>query len=295
MRIYIVKKGDTLWDIAKKFGVDFNELQEINAQISSPDMIMPGMKIKIPGTAKAVKKEQQVKEKPKEQVKQPVTQQPQPKPIVKEDEKKQPSKVVPQAPKMEIPQQHLPKYPMMQMPIMEQPPTQYKPEQPAKEVKEVKKEKKETQKPVEQIPTPAIPETQPMPLPIPIPCHQAWFPIMHHPCMHPCHPPFPPFPLHGCHQGHMMGHQPLHHPPQGWHQHGCKCMRTEEGEYQGFPYPKENLAQPVVQDHMSLQDWQGGPELYPSSTGHTNGWRQSADKLQPEMPAGWAQPGKHDE
>ncbi|WP_223805956.1 SafA/ExsA family spore coat assembly protein [Ornithinibacillus gellani] len=293
MRIYIVKKGDTLWDIAKKFGVDFNELQEINAQISSPDMIMPGMKIKIPGTAKAVKKEQQVKEKPKEQVKQPVTKQPKPipKPIVKEDEKKQPNKVVPQAPKMEMPQQHLPKYPVMQMPIMEQPPSQYKPEQPTKEEKEVKKEKKETQKPVEQIPTPTFPETQPMPLPIPIPCHQAWFPMMH-PCMHPCHPPFPPFPLHGCQPGHLMGPQHMQ-PSHGWQHHGCKCMRPAEGEYQHYPVPKEySIAQPVAQDNLS---WQGGPELYPSAVDHTNVWRRPGDKLQPEMPVGWEQSEKYEE
>lgn len=63
MKIHIVQKGDTLWDIAKNYGVDFEELKQINSHISSPDMIMPGMKIKIPSSAKAVVKESAMKEK----------------------------------------------------------------------------------------------------------------------------------------------------------------------------------------------------------------------------------------
>ncbi|HHY72870.1 MAG TPA: SafA/ExsA family spore coat assembly protein [Bacillus bacterium] len=58
MKIHIVQKGDTLWKIAQKYGVDFNELKSVNSQLSNPDMIMPGMKIKIPtGSVPVVKKE----------------------------------------------------------------------------------------------------------------------------------------------------------------------------------------------------------------------------------------------
>lgn len=57
VRIHIVQKGDTLWKIANKYGVNFEELKKMNAQLSSPEAIMPGMKIKIPGTAGTVKKE----------------------------------------------------------------------------------------------------------------------------------------------------------------------------------------------------------------------------------------------
>ncbi len=79
MKIHIVQKGDTLWNLAKKYGVSFDELKKMNSQLSNPDMIMPGMKIKIPGTGSGKqgniqigsKKEmpiqgmqQQVKEKP---------------------------------------------------------------------------------------------------------------------------------------------------------------------------------------------------------------------------------------
>lgn len=55
MKIHIVQKGDTLWEIANKYGVDYEQLKSINVHIASPDMIMPGMKIKIPTDDKHVK------------------------------------------------------------------------------------------------------------------------------------------------------------------------------------------------------------------------------------------------
>lgn len=58
MKIHIVQKGDTLWEISKQYGVDFEELKRLNSQLSNPEMIMPGMKIKIPGQTKHVKSEQ---------------------------------------------------------------------------------------------------------------------------------------------------------------------------------------------------------------------------------------------
>lgn len=54
MKIHIVQKGDTLWEIAKKYGVDFEELKALNSHLASPDMIMPGMKIRIPTHSKKV-------------------------------------------------------------------------------------------------------------------------------------------------------------------------------------------------------------------------------------------------
>ncbi|MFD0827408.1 SafA/ExsA family spore coat assembly protein [Neobacillus sp. M.A.Huq-85] len=57
MKIHIVQKGDTLWKIAKKYGVNFEELKKMNSQLSNPDMIMPGMKVKVPTTGGMVKKE----------------------------------------------------------------------------------------------------------------------------------------------------------------------------------------------------------------------------------------------
>ncbi|KPN15792.1 SpoVID-associated morphogenetic protein [Bacillus australimaris] len=66
MKIHIVQKGDSLWKISKKYGVDFQELKKLNSQLSNPDLIMPGMKIKIPSSGVPVKTEHhKAKEMPK--------------------------------------------------------------------------------------------------------------------------------------------------------------------------------------------------------------------------------------
>ncbi|WP_404404091.1 SafA/ExsA family spore coat assembly protein [Jeotgalibacillus malaysiensis] len=56
MKIHVVQKGDTLWTIAKNYQVSFEELKAANAYLADPDMIMPGMKIKIPAAKAAGKK-----------------------------------------------------------------------------------------------------------------------------------------------------------------------------------------------------------------------------------------------
>ncbi|GAK11300.1 SafA/ExsA family spore coat assembly protein [Geomicrobium sp. JCM 19039] len=61
MKIHIVQKGDTLWNLAKKYDVGFEELKAANTQLANPDMVMPGMKIKIPGKGVQAKKEVQSK------------------------------------------------------------------------------------------------------------------------------------------------------------------------------------------------------------------------------------------
>ncbi|WP_173916020.1 SafA/ExsA family spore coat assembly protein [Halobacillus sp. Marseille-Q1614] len=93
MRIHIVQKGDTLWKISKKYGVDFEELKAVNSQLSNPDMIMPGMKIKVPQGKKQVKKEAP-KEMPKKEM-----------PIKEMPKKEMPKK---EAPVEEMPKQEAP-------------------------------------------------------------------------------------------------------------------------------------------------------------------------------------------
>jgi morphogenetic protein associated with SpoVID len=51
VKLHVVKEGDTLWGIAQKYGVSLDELIKANPQIQNPDMIHPGMKIKIPSAA----------------------------------------------------------------------------------------------------------------------------------------------------------------------------------------------------------------------------------------------------
>ena len=45
--LYIVKKGDTLWNIAKEFGSTIDDIVRANG-IEDPNVIMPGQKLFIP-------------------------------------------------------------------------------------------------------------------------------------------------------------------------------------------------------------------------------------------------------
>ncbi|MEH7223109.1 SafA/ExsA family spore coat assembly protein [Bacillus sp. JJ1566] len=145
MKIHIVQKGDTLWEIAEKYGVDFGELKAVNTQLSNPDMIMPGMKIKVPTGTVHVKKEAQIggakKEaqiyvapKKEEQIQHPFANiTPQPFPVMEveeevpevEEEVKgvETGPYIPQMPQMPM----MPQMPVAppQMPVMPQP--QYQP------------------------------------------------------------------------------------------------------------------------------------------------------------------------
>lgn len=192
LKIHIVQKGETLWEIAKKYGVDFEQLKQLNTQLSSPDMIMPGMKIKIPSTTKTVKKEVPVKKTKLPKDKATPSKLPKElKPItIKEDDVVKKKEVKPQLPKMpEVPQ--LPQLPptpqlpsMMQVPKMEQAMNQYTTINFPKMMPSIPKEKekpvmKEKQKPpvMPMMPAPQLPQPmcQPMYF-VPICCH------MIHPC-----------------------------------------------------------------------------------------------------------------
>jgi morphogenetic protein associated with SpoVID len=54
LKIHLVKKGDTFFDIAKKHGVGLEQLMAANPQIADPDRIEVGMKVKIPSVPKPV-------------------------------------------------------------------------------------------------------------------------------------------------------------------------------------------------------------------------------------------------
>ncbi|EHQ88834.1 M14 family zinc carboxypeptidase [Desulfosporosinus youngiae] len=51
MTRHTVKKGETLYIIAKKYGIDLSSLVSANPTIKNPGMIMPGQVINIPSTA----------------------------------------------------------------------------------------------------------------------------------------------------------------------------------------------------------------------------------------------------
>ncbi|PRS44151.1 hypothetical protein C6W19_00005, partial [Bacillus sp. RJGP41] len=174
MKIHIVQKGDTLWKLAKKYGVSFEELKKVNAQLSNPDMMMPGMKIKIPGTSGAVIKETgkpnvNIQPGMKESQIQPYQAQPAPmkeqqimqKPAVKEQPKFQ--QPVKEQPKFQQPVKEQPKF---QQPVKEKPKFQ----QPVKEQPIVQKPKKEQQiiqpKPIIKEKQKVVPKEMPVPMPV---------------------------------------------------------------------------------------------------------------------------------
>ena len=43
-----VKRGDTLWGIAKRFGVNLTALIAANPQIKNPNLIYPGNEVRLP-------------------------------------------------------------------------------------------------------------------------------------------------------------------------------------------------------------------------------------------------------
>ena len=47
-RVHTVRKGDTLWAVAKQYGVGLAELLRANPQIKNPNLIYPGEAVKIP-------------------------------------------------------------------------------------------------------------------------------------------------------------------------------------------------------------------------------------------------------
>ena len=46
--VYLVRKGDTLWGIAKKYGVELTALIAANPRIKNPNLIYPGDRVNIP-------------------------------------------------------------------------------------------------------------------------------------------------------------------------------------------------------------------------------------------------------
>jgi morphogenetic protein associated with SpoVID len=121
VKIHIVQKGDTLWKIAKKYGVNFEELKKMNTHLTNPDMIMPGMKIKVPTTGGSIKKEA-----PQAKINMGAKKE---QPFVKE----QP------LPKKEVPMKEMPKkeVPVKEVPVKEVPKKPYIPKMPQPIIPEI--------------------------------------------------------------------------------------------------------------------------------------------------------------
>jgi len=239
LRTHIVQKGDTLWKIAKQYGIDFEELKRLNAHLANPDYIVPGMEIILPddvpgrkpsydqkekadkskikdSAAKEKKAEVPPKAKPveKPQMKPPAGEMkvpeippippvPQPAPIQQMHPHEKKEFHFDFSPQFSIqrPIPH-PQFMPLPQPVMPQPIFIEIPQQIQQPAKEEKKEEKEVVVEKEYIPVPQTHiEYVPVPQPIYIPC-------MPHP-VSPCH--------HGPQKtGHCgcRGQGPMHHQVQ---------------------------------------------------------------------------------
>lgn len=192
VNVHIVVKGDTLWKIARQYGISFEELKKVNAHLANPDYIVPGMKIFLPegkGTKPPQKqvgkdKQPQTHEKPMKPAPQPAPPvAPIPKPTPPVQQPTPPQKPTPPkpAPKPEVKPQPAPKPEVKPQP-MPKPPAPPKPE-----VKPIPKPESPN---CEAPPAPPMPPVQHQPMVHPmfigIPC--GWMPIYDadcHPCTHP--------------------------------------------------------------------------------------------------------------
>ncbi|MBD7983049.1 LysM peptidoglycan-binding domain-containing protein [Sporosarcina sp. Sa2YVA2] len=177
MDVHIVVKGDTLWKIARQYGISFEDLKRVNAHLANPDYIVPGMKIFLPAKKKEHMPSMKVPDKKPQQG--------------KETQPVKPSKP-PTQKKPETGVQTKPTKPMQPIPLPPQGETvkpQPKPPMPPKPTPPVMKPQQPEQKPpAEQAPTPPAPQLPPMAMPqfyppvmpMPIPC--GWMPIFDADC-----------------------------------------------------------------------------------------------------------------
>ncbi|MBB4825833.1 morphogenetic protein associated with SpoVID [Sporosarcina luteola] len=182
MEVHVVVKGDTLWKIARQYGIPFEDLKRVNAHLANPDYIVPGMKIFLPA-----RHEQQTK---------PSTSLPKTKgESVKPPQQKptQPVKPTTPAPPIPLPTaDEMPKPPVSTSPpSVPKPPSPTKPPSTARPPSMKPPASKPPTKPMP-TPTPAPPP----PLPTPMPTLEAESPTVQPPAMPPMAMPYPmPMPM----------------------------------------------------------------------------------------------------
>lgn len=166
--VHIVVKGDTLWKIARQYGIPFEELKRVNAHLANPDYIVPGMKIFLPKRKATPLPSEKGKEKMPEKVKPQQVVPPTPPAMEKPSKPKEPIPLPQEKPQVEKPKPpSVPKPPVPSAPIQKPPAATAPP----------------AEKPVQ--PLPSVPSVPQMPPPVPVPpmqMPQFYQPIMPVPC-----------------------------------------------------------------------------------------------------------------
>jgi len=220
LRIHIVQKGDTLWKIAKEYGISFEDLKRLNAHLANPDYIVPGMEIILPEKINKETHREPQKETHKEsQMHKEMPTQPRPS---KESVKKEVQKPMPAPP-----------------PIVIQPPAPMPMPEP------------------QMIP---IPIPMPMPMPMPQPQQPMWVPqpvelswnqqLVMPQVQQPA--PAPP-PVHYVPQMPMVPHcsschQPMHH-QMWWHM----PMQPMQPQVEAYAMPQQPMPCAMPQQAMPQQ------------------------------------------
>ncbi|MFJ7933546.1 LysM peptidoglycan-binding domain-containing protein [Sporosarcina sp. NPDC096371] len=223
MEVHIVVKGDTLWKIARQYGIPFEELKRVNAHLANPDYIVPGMKIFLPNKVQGgtpehgkhpgkgqvpvkpthpptaptqpthQKPTQPTHPKPTQPTHQKPSQPTHPKPSQpthpKPSQPTHPKPTQPTHPKPTQPTHPKPTHPKPTQPTLPKPtpPVQVQPPRPlpTPSLPAPKPTPPVQVQPPLPLPTPSLPSPPPMPVPLPVPPAQM-FPMQ--PCMPHMHP-----------------------------------------------------------------------------------------------------------
>lgn len=241
MEVHIVVKGDTLWKIARQYGISFEELKRVNAHLANPEYIVPGMKIFIPAHSKGGKGGKKETDKGKAPVHHKVP--------VKEEPHKKPIPLPPTAPQMEKP-----------APVPIPLPTPAPPQMPMPQ------------------PMPMPPQAQHFPVHqvvqpfYGVPC--GWMPIYDadcHPFMHGSHMPaapstrpmenhLPPMSMESMESPIVPGQGPSMMPPfnpmpNGWQMIESTAIQELESSMDGTPCPPETGYIPQAVSPMGQGGW----------------------------------------
>ncbi|WP_246586500.1 SafA/ExsA family spore coat assembly protein [Cytobacillus gottheilii] len=316
MKIHIVQKGDTLWKIAKKYGVNFEELKKMNTQLSNPDMIMPGMKIKVPASGGTIKKEAPIgpeihmgskKEMPKAEhpfakekpITQPVAETPKEMPVqpqkpapLKQEKPKKP--YMPKMPKPMMPDIDINNYYLMNLAnIQTQQPAPHPQPKPMPQPKPVQQKPVAQPKPVQPKPveqTKPIEQVKPVKPVMPMAAEQ--------PIAAPTKPKLPPKPLNLFPQENPVEmHESMNLPTnQGGYEQPMNPYHNQNPFYPGAPapqaghqggFPQAQMPYPQVQGVQSPYGMMPGVESpnYEESSPYMSQHQLPLSPSQAQMPA----------